>query len=336
MQPCPSSRRFITTLGGIAILALLSVSATSHAQVRPGVGIDRSIGESQREKLREIAACPEGHGRIFAGTRFVCVRPVVAMSAEEQALAPQCGAAQVLVRSDKGDFLCIDSTALPGAAEPVCFNGVSALKMSDGRFACRRRVEVDSRLPDLTISVLGAPGFTNELGSPEPFGGHPQAGALDVRIRNVGDKSSPETRVIFGFPSDAPFGRLFRFTDGADTCGPRRVPAGSATNACVPVHPSFAMPTNLNLNASCAVPPLEPGDVFTCYAVFVRTQPLAQFPRTDLVDRTRVFARVNDPRRFEEGRFDNNETFGLISLKYHPQRIDGIIVEDDDPGLERR
>ncbi len=178
-------------------------------------------------------------------------------------------------------------------------------------------------LADLKIEILRAVGET-ESGNTAAHSAAYQIGFLVVRITNTGlSETTAATEAIFGFPANAPFGSIFGFSDASEcSFTPTRTVLTSITTCGQSQH-AFAkgLSNTLFLNAKCAVPALGPRESITCLATVLRsTRPVRG--RNDLVDRTRVFARVNDRRTSRETNFDNNEVVTDIRFNGHDVLVD--------------
>ncbi len=285
---------------------------TARAQLNPGFPIDRNVPKLACPNVGEVRASIDG--------KLICVRPVVGLDAEEQRRVPRCGAGQTLVRSADGRFFCFDGS-LNESAKPVCFNGGSPIRKADGSFVCRRTA-TDAGKPDLEITLLEKHGCTVDVpGSfrcPAALNSNiaPQVGGLQVRVRNIGARDSEETRLVFGFPANAPFKGSFTFFDPSRFCPGRLVPPVDLTPICIsPDGYALASSRTLSLTAEIVVPRLAPRAQFESYTLIIRSTPMAVFPKTDLVNRMTVFARVNDGRAFDELDFGNNEVVVDIRLR---------------------
>ncbi|TJY59965.1 hypothetical protein E4T66_12345 [Sinimarinibacterium sp. CAU 1509] len=297
----------------VLVVIGLSAATMATAQFDPRFSTDRSA-----QKL----ACPNaGEVRALIDGKLICVRPVVGLDADESRRVPNCNGAQTLVRSADGRFFCVDGD-LGESAKPVCFNGGSPIRKTDGSFVCRRAA-TDAGKPDLEVTLIEAHGCTDGVSSGcsgsstlnVPLG--PQAASIRVRVRNIGTRDSEATQLIFGFPPNAPFKGDFTFLDPREFCVGRLASTPDLAPVCADTHGEYAFPisSSLDLNAGIDVPRLAPRAEFVAYAIVRRKTPMASFPKTDLVDRTQLFARVNDGRRFDELRFENNQVVVDVRLR---------------------
>ena len=303
------------TYGGLAalLMAMLAmVSTTAQAQSAPGF---------PQNKAAMLACLGEGEVRVTIAGQSLCVRPVVGMTREEALKAPRCSATQTLVRSSKGLLHCYDGT-LSAKAEPVCLNGSTPLRLSDGSFACRRSAS-DGGLPDLKLSVREIDACTAGISGSRGCSAAPpgpladQAARVDIVVTNIGTRDAPETDLIFGFPPNAPFRSHFAFRDPRQGCPAGSVLAGPSATCFLGDVGVFATPSSssLNLTAKVRVPRLSPGALFKAFVLVERKTKMAQFPKTDLVDKTQIFARVNDGHVFAESDFGNSETVVTINFR---------------------
>jgi hypothetical protein len=248
-----------------------------------------------------IAACPAGSIEVASAEqalRPVCARPVVGLNSAERAQVPDCGAGTTLMRTDAGVFLCFASERVTADAKPVCFGGGRPIALAGGDLRCRRRV---TGSPDLRLGG-SLKAFTRPDGGLIPSYAE-QGASVQVVVLNAGTATSGTTKVSMRFPADFPYRNIFTFLE--QPCPSSTRPERSV---CVLAAPTDGPATlgRIGRSASCTVPPLAPGDFFSCFAAIGRTTKLAGGLRTDLVAFIEIAVVVNEDRAQGESDFSNN------------------------------